>query len=119
MALRFKLDENLPREAEAVFRAAGHDTHSALAEGLAGAPDPRVFDACQGEQRILVTFDLDFADIRLYPPETHVGIWILRPAIQSITGTTQLLRRAIELLNSESAAQRLWIVGPDRVRIRD
>jgi hypothetical protein len=28
---------------------------------------------------VLVTFDLDFSDIRVYPPAGHHGIWVLRP----------------------------------------
>ncbi len=34
MPARFKLDENLPREAEALLRKAGHDVHTVLDELL-------------------------------------------------------------------------------------
>ncbi len=60
MPTRFKLDENLPRDAEVLLQQAGHDVHTMLAEQLGGASDPRVFDASQAEERVLVTFDLDF-----------------------------------------------------------
>jgi len=36
MPARFKLDENLPRDAEALLREAGHDVHTVLAEYLGG-----------------------------------------------------------------------------------
>lgn len=78
----------------------------------------RVFEACQSEQRILVTFDLDFADIRQYPPATHAGIWVLRPRHQDIKSTLELLKGALALLGDEPAAMRLWIVEHERVRIR-
>ncbi len=84
MPARFKLDENLPRDAEALLRKAEHDVRTVLDEHLGGNPDPRVFDASQAEDRILVTFDLDFSDIRVYPPASHKGIWVLRPHTQSI-----------------------------------
>ena len=71
MPARFKLDENLPRDAEAFLRTAGHDVHTVLGEHLEGNPDLTVLDASRTEDRILVTFDLDFSDIRLYPPESH------------------------------------------------
>lgn len=83
--LRFKLDENLHRDAMAPFRVAGHDVESALDEQLGGQSDAIVFAACQRETRILVTLDLDFADIRRYAPSEHAGIWVLRPSTQSIT----------------------------------
>ena len=41
MALRFKLDENLPKRVEPALRAQGHDVETALSESLAGAVDPR------------------------------------------------------------------------------
>ena len=67
MALRFKLDENLPRRVESTLRDLGHDVQTTLSEGLAGAPDPDLLAACAAEDRVLVTLDLDFADIRAYP----------------------------------------------------
>ena len=33
---RFKLDENLPRDAEVLLRQRGHDVHTVLDEQLAG-----------------------------------------------------------------------------------
>ena len=119
MPARFKLDENLPREAEALLRNAGHDVHAVLDEGLGGSPDPRVFAAARAEDRILVTFDLDFADIRAYPPRSHKGIWVLRPRTQSIDDTLALLKGAAVVLETEPANVRLWIVEPGRVRIHE
>lgn len=119
MPARFKLDENLPREAEALLRNAGHDVDTVLDENLGGNPDHRIFDASQSENRILVTFDLDFSDIRIYPPADHKGIWVLRPHAQSVANTLALLRGALVVLETERAQQRLWIVEPEQVRIRE
>jgi predicted nuclease of predicted toxin-antitoxin system len=88
---RFKLDENLPRDAKALIAGAGHDVESAIEEHLAGDPDLRVLDACRSESRVLITLDLDFADIRLYPPASHAGIWVLGAVTQSIQNTLSLL----------------------------
>lgn len=119
MPARFKLDENLPRDAEALLRKAGHDIHAVLEEQLGGKPDSRVFDAAQAEERILVSFDLDFSDIRVYPPASHKGIWVLRPRTQSIDDTLALLRAAMLILETVPTQGRLWIVEPERVRIRE
>jgi predicted nuclease of predicted toxin-antitoxin system len=62
-ALRVKLDENVARDAGALLRDAGHDVHTVQAERLAGAPDAKIFDACLRENRVLLTLDLDFADV--------------------------------------------------------
>lgn len=119
MPIRFKLDENLPRNAEVLLRQAGHDVHTVLAEQLGGSPDPRVFSVSQAEERILVTFDLDFSDLRVYPPASHHGIWVLRPHTQSIENTLALLRSALRVLEAEPPQGRLWIIEPERVRIHE
>ncbi len=79
MENRFKLDENLPHDAQTLLVRAGHDAHTVHDEQLDGCPDDRILDACVKEIRILITLDLDFSDIRRYPPAAHHGIWVLRP----------------------------------------
>jgi len=44
MATRFKLDENLPRDARRLLRDAGHDVHTVLEERLGGGSDSQVLD---------------------------------------------------------------------------
>ena len=66
--LRLKLDENLPGEAFSVAQARGQDVATVQQQQLGGASDARLLTICQQEQRILVSLDLDFADIRLYRP---------------------------------------------------
>lgn len=119
MAALFKLDENLPNEAETFLRQAGYDVQSALSERLGGALDPKLLAACQLKGRILVTLDLDLADIRAYPPADHEGIWILRPRRQSISNIVELLVGAVRMLALEPTKRRLWIVEKDRIRIRE
>ncbi|MBX3644429.1 MAG: DUF5615 family PIN-like protein [Rubrivivax sp.] len=119
MSLRFKLDENLPRRAEPALRDLGHDVETAVSEGLAGAVDPVVLDACTAEDRILVTLDLDFADIRVYPPGSHRGIWVLRPAEQTFSAIVELVLSGVRLSALERTAGQLWVIDKLRVRIRD
>ena len=119
MSVRFKLDENLPRDAEVLLRDAGHDVQTVLEEQLGGSADPEILNACRSERRILVTLDLDFSDIRLYPPASHNGIWVLRPRTQSIGNTLTLLRGALGALKTEQTQSRLWIVELGQVRIHD
>ena len=103
----------------ALLRDAGHDVQTVLEEYLGGSADSKVLDVCRAEARVLITFDLDFSDIRLHPPETHNVIWVLRPQTQSIDSVLALLKGALGVLETESTHNRLWIVEPSQVRIRE
>lgn len=116
--LRFKIDENVPVDGAELLAAAGHDCHSVYDEALAGAPDPDVAAACAREERVLITLDLDFSDVRAYVPGTHPGIVVLRPRTPDREATLALLARVIALLAREPIAGCLWIVDAERVRIR-
>lgn len=118
-ALRFKLDENLPRRVEPALRQLGHDVETARSEGLAGSRDPALLAACSLEDRILVTLDLDFADIRAYPPGSHRGIWVLRPAQQTFNEILSLVLAGTRLAATEQAAGRFWVIDERRIRIRE
>jgi predicted nuclease of predicted toxin-antitoxin system len=116
---QFKTDENLPIEVAESLRQAGHDVQTVLDQSLGGEPDPRIAEVCRDEGRILVTLDLDFSDIRTYPPAAYPGLIVLRPATQTITNLTRLISQVITLLATEPLAGRLWIVDESQVRIRE
>lgn len=119
MALRFKLDENVPGEAATLLQGAGHDARTALEQDLGGAADDRLFRECQEEGRVLVTLDRGFGDIRAYPPASHAGVWVLRPVAHGIGSLLDLLRHALTVTSREPVSKRLWIVEPGQLRIRD
>jgi len=116
---QFKLDENLPRDAAVLLNDAGFDVETVLEERLGGEPDSTVITVAIAEDRILVTLDADFADLRQHPPSDCPGIWVLRPHTQSIANILALLRGALIALETETASNRLWIVEPGRVRIHE
>lgn len=116
--MMFKVDENLPHEAVAVLAAAGHDVQTVYDEQLNGRPDAEVAAHCQHERRALVTLDLDFSDIRAYPPRDYSGIIVLRPHSQSKRDVLSLLAALVPLLANEPLDGHLWIVSESGVRIR-
>ena len=77
--MRFKTDENLPREVADYLVQSGHDALRVDEQGLAGVADPGVAAVCLVERRAIVTLDTDFMDIRRFPPEQYAGIIVLRP----------------------------------------
>jgi len=117
--LKFKVDENLPVECASCLRDAGYDAETADSEKLSGANDSKLFEMCQAESRILITLDLDFANVRAYPPGTSVGIVVLRPRVQDTRTILSLLKRVIVVMAAKLPRRQLWIVEPGRIRYRE
>lgn len=78
-----KLDENLSQTHAEFLRKLGYNCHLVTDEGLSGADDEIVWQQVCVEGRFFITLDLDFSDVRRFPPGTHPGILLLRPRSRS------------------------------------
>ena len=116
--MRIKLDENPPVQLKSLFTESGHDADTVVEEGLGGAPDARVAAVCIGDERVLVTQDLDFSDIRTYPPAEHSGIVVFRLSTAARDALLELAAILIERMGESSPRGQLWIVEDTRIRIR-
>lgn len=117
--MKFKIDENLPVEVAERLKLAGHDAATVLAQKLVGKPDEDLAAICQQEGRIIITLDLDFADIRAYPPGEFVGAIVLRLQQQDKMHVLHVLEPLLESLKTETPEKKLWIVDEHRIRIRE
>ncbi len=66
-----------------------------------------------------MTLDLDCADIRADPPGSRAGLWVLRPATQSLRAVTALVVSGLRLAAVERVQGQLWVIDEAQVRIRD
>jgi predicted nuclease of predicted toxin-antitoxin system len=117
--VKFKIDENLPVDLAMVLRDAGYDATTVAEQGLGGSADPGIASVCRNEDRALVTLDLDFADIRAYPPNQYSGLIVLRLRKQDQPHVVRTVTRLIPIFSTEALHGRLWIVEEDRLRIRE
>lgn len=117
--MRFKLDENLSPTIAGLLAEAGHDTATVAQRGLGGAEDPDIASVCLAEGRILLTLDLDFADVRAYPPHRYPGLVVLRIGNQSPRRQMEVVSRMLPSLSGRSLQGQLWIVEDSRIRIRE
>jgi predicted nuclease of predicted toxin-antitoxin system len=116
--MRFKIDENLPIEAADVLNQRGHDAETVFQEELNGASDTDIASACKREKRALLTLDMDFSDIRTYPPEDFFGLVILRLRHHDKNHVIEIVSRLVDILQKEPLECYLWIVEENRIRIR-
>ena len=87
-------------------------------EALGGSNDPTILQVAMSEGRVLLTFDLDFADIRRYPIGSHAGIAVFRLHDQRWAVLERPARRLIESGLLDRLQSGLAIVDESRVRIR-
>jgi predicted nuclease of predicted toxin-antitoxin system len=116
--VKVKLDENMPADLASKLRQDGHDVTDVVEEGLGGEDDPPVLKAATNEGRILMTFDLDFADIRHYPPGSHAGIVVFRLHDQRWSSLQGPVSRLLAAGSLDRLAHGLAIVDETRVRYK-
>ena len=116
--MRFKIDENLHSDVADFLRQHKHDTMTVCEQGLQGHGDADVADVCRQEARAIITMDLDFSDVRIYPPQDYAGIIVLRLVDQSRPAVLTVLQRILALFGTEPLAGHLWIVDENQVRFR-
>lgn len=66
----------------------------------------------------MITLDVGFGNIRVYPPEASAGMIVFRLARQGKRAVPAALESLIPTLSTESVAGKLWIVEEGRRRIR-
>lgn len=116
--MKFKLDENFGQRTLNVFKEAGYEVHTTREEGLTGATDARIYEACEQEQRCLITLDLDFSDVIRFSPQTTGGIIVIRlPRNPTLSTLESLVRQCLLSLKQNKVAGQLWIIEPGRIRI--
>lgn len=117
--MKFKCDENLPQSASHILRSAGYDTSNVWEEELMGCKDIVLIQRCKIEERILISLDLDFSDIRTYPPGNYPGIVILRLKKYNTRQIIERIRQLIAIFSRETPEKKLWIVEKKKIRVNE
>ena len=116
--MKIKLDENLSHHLKSSLVQRGHDVSTAGEEGLLGKLDTEVGAAAKAEERMILTLDLDFADLRKFPPGTHPGVILFRPRSMGPLAVNRFVLRFIQEVDLVRLSKCLAVVEPGRVRVR-
>ncbi len=113
-----KLDENLSRHLKVRLSSLGHDVTTAGDEGLLSQLDTRVAAAAAQEQRMLLTLDVEFGDLRKYPPGSHPGVILFRPKRLGPLVVNEFVEHFIRTADLANLGGCVVVVEPSRIRVR-
>lgn len=116
--MRFKIDENLPVIAKQILTDKGHDAINILEQKMGGESDNRISEVIQDEKRTLITLDLDFANIKTYPPQDYHGLIVFRLQCQDKESVLSAMRTVLRFLDEEPLTGYLWIIDENKLRVR-
>jgi predicted nuclease of predicted toxin-antitoxin system len=112
-----KLDENLGKRCESVFKSFGHDVATVLSQNLSGTDDRKLISICHTETRALVTLDLDFSNPFEFPPANYSGLAVIRlKANFTLNELEEACEHLAKKLIEAPIVGKLWIVQRDRIR---
>jgi predicted nuclease of predicted toxin-antitoxin system len=116
---RIKLDENFPPSSVSYFTDHKFDATSVFHQQISGIDDDNLYQLCKKEKRILVTFDLDFANIIRYPSQDTKGIIVYRLRKKvTIADILAACSTIVEVLKNNETDRSLLVIEGRKLRIR-
>jgi predicted nuclease of predicted toxin-antitoxin system len=92
-----------------LLQNAGYDAATVYDQSLVGEVDEKIAAVCQAEQRIIVSLDTDFADIRVYPPQAYSGIIVMCLRQQDKLHVLSVVGRWVKALEKKRTCRRLFV----------
>jgi len=116
--MKVKLDENIPRRLSIELAKLGHDVDTVASEGLKGKPDADVWKAARREQRLLITQDLDFSDVRHFKPGKHAGLLLVRLREPGANALAERIKAIVQTEGLDSFAGCFVVLTDRKLRIK-
>ncbi|MGH7213409.1 MAG: DUF5615 family PIN-like protein [Tepidisphaeraceae bacterium] len=114
--MKLLADENLDGDVVRWLRVEGNDVFW-VAESMAGATDPEVPAVATGQQRILITYDLDFGEHVFRHHLNAFGIILLRLSPSTQAERLEIVRRHWSLIAARAAGY-FVVVTDKKLRAR-
>jgi predicted nuclease of predicted toxin-antitoxin system len=116
--VRFLLDMGVSPEVAAWLRGQGHDAHHLREQGLHRLDDPDIFAKAVAEGRVLLTCDLDFAEIVALSGNRTVSVVLFRLASMRPHRVIERLSRVLMESSPALSAGAVVVVEEARHRVR-
>lgn len=116
---KFLLNANLsPLTQEFLGKTFGYDVKTVKDFGMGKASDDKIVALATKEKRMIITHDLDFAEIYYFGTTKNLGIIVLRLKIQTVEIVNKVLEGFFKKAVIEKYPDALIIVDETKYRIR-
>jgi predicted nuclease of predicted toxin-antitoxin system len=86
--------------------------------GLSGKPDEEILAYAVMHERVLITIDMDFSNIRYYTPKSHKGIIVAKIRPRNVSEVHRVLEYLLNNTEPDRLSTSLVIVDQSKYRIR-
>ena len=100
------------------LRQQGHDIVHLREEGLQRLPDPEIMEKARDEERVVLTFDLDFADLLALGLSDSPSVVIFRLRDETPASVNPRLLEVLDERREELEKGALIVVEESRYRMR-
>jgi predicted nuclease of predicted toxin-antitoxin system len=116
--MRLLLDMNLPPAMASRLRSEGHDAVHLRDLQMNTLPDRDVFARAAADDRVVITFDLDFGDLAGAVAGAGPGVVLLRLRSPRQAHLRERVRVALALTENALASGAVVLVEDARIRVR-
>ena len=110
--LKLLCDENIPHK---IFEFLKNSFNAKKV--LAGSSDAEVASVAKEEGRIIITFDKDFGNILLFPPEKYFGIIVIRVRPPTVKVVLSSLEKLLNSISSSESKGKLYVTSVSGFRV--
>jgi predicted nuclease of predicted toxin-antitoxin system len=116
--MKFLADMGVSLKVVHWLREQKHDAIHLRERGFHRIEDPEIFEIATNDERILLTFNLDFEEILAYSQDKFISTIIFRLKNAKSKFVIQRLKNAISILLTHESEPLILLVEEQRIRIR-
>ena len=111
-------DESTPFNLVQHIRGLEVEISTAKEMGLSGKPDEEILSFAIKNKLTLITADIEFGNILLYPPASHLGVVVLRYSPRVTPELLQIVSDFVEKYKATDLFRTLVIIDKNKYRVR-
>jgi len=116
--MRFLADECVSRVTIELLRRWGHEVETAQEARLTGQEDAVVVAYAVRGRQVLITSDMHFSNILIFPPSEHLGIIVLKIRPRTQRRVHAVVSRYLTGTSQDAMRNTLVIVDGNKYRVR-